>query len=192
MKLKLKEIATISLGVSFRSGVKASTTGDVRLIQMKDLDAHNVQLKRAIYIEYTKLKAHQLVTVDDIIFRSRGQVTTAALLTQKAEKTILAAPLLRIRINRSYAVPKYILWWINQPYSQNYLSKRAEGTHIKMVNKQELEHLEVELPPIERQQGIVKFFNLALQEQALLHDIRVKRSRYTQEILVQMASSSSR
>ena len=191
MILKLKDIATVSSGVTFRSRIEASKDGNVRVIQMKDLGDDNfVHLDESIHIDLTKPKPNQLAKLGDIIFRSRGQTNTAALLNKDAESTIVAAPLFRVRPNTKNVVPEFLLWWINQPSSQAYLASRSKGTMVKMVSKQGLEDLEVTLPSLEQQKKVAEFFSLSMREQQLLEEIKNRKAIYTQGILMQMASES--
>lgn len=155
---------------------------------MKDLGDDNfVHLNESIHIDYAKPKPNHLPKIGDIIFRSRGQTNTAALLNEDAENTIIAAPLFRVRPDIKKVVPEFLLWWINQPSSQAYLASRSKGTMVKMVSKQDLEDLEVTLPSLERQRKIADFFSLSMQEQQLLEEIKNRKAMYTQGILMQMA-----
>ena len=191
MKLKLKNIAIISSGVTFRSRIEASPNGTVRVIQMKDLgDDNSVRLEGNTRLEHLKPKPNHFAKPGDIIFRSRGQTNTAALLREGAENTIVAAPLFRVRPDTKKVVAEFLLWWINQPSSQAYLSSRAKGTMVKMISKQELEDLEVSLPSLEQQKKIAEFFSLAMREQHLLEEIKNRKAIYAQGILMQMASGS--
>jgi restriction endonuclease S subunit len=191
MILKLKDIATVSSGVTFRSRIEASKDGGVRVIQMKDLGDDNfVHLGESIHIDHTQPKPNQLAKRGDIIFRSRGQTNTAALLNEDAESTIVAAPLFRVRADVKKVVPEFLLWWINQPSSQIYLASRSKGTMVKMVSKQGLEDLEVNLPSLEQQKKVAEFFSLSMREQQLLEEIKNRKAIYTQGILMQMASES--
>ena len=191
MILKLKDIATVSSGVTFRSRIEASRDGDVRVIQMKDLGDDNfVHLSESIHIDRAKLRPNQLARSGDIIFRSRGQTNTAALLNEDAENTIVAAPLFRVRPDIQKVVPEFLLWWINQLSSQAYLASRSKGTMVQMVSKQGLEDLEVNLPSLEKQVKIADFFSLSMREQQLLEEIKNRKAIHTQGILMQMASES--
>ena len=149
-----------------------------------------VHLDEAVRIDLTKLKQHQRAKAGDIIFRSRGHHNTAALLQEDANNTIVAAPLFRVRPNAPKVIPEFLLWWINQPSSQSYLNSQAKGSLVKMISKQCLENLDVHLPSLERQREIAAFFSLSMREQHLLEAIRKCRMRYTQGILMHMASES--
>jgi len=191
MELRLKEIAEISSGVTFRSRIETSFNGGVRVIQMKDLGDDNfVHIKGCIQIKHSVIKPDQIVKIGDLIFRSRGQTNTVALLNEEVTDTILAAPLLRLRPNKFKVLPEYLLWWINQPSSQYYLISRSEGSTVKMVGKSGLEDMMVSLPPMEKQIKIAKFFYLSQQEQKLLEKLKYHKAILTQGILMPMASES--
>lgn len=156
---------------------------------MKDLGQDNlVHLDRTLRVDYAKPKPSQLVRIGDIIFRSRGQTNTAAMLNQEAKDTIVAAPLFCVRPNTKKVLPAFLLWWINQPISQNYFRSRAEGTMVNMLSKQDLEDLEIILPPLEQQSKIAEFFSLSTKEQLLLEEIKARKALYARGILMQMLS----
>lgn len=187
---KLKDIAQISSGVTFRARIDVATGCGVRVIQMKDLgDDNRVHLSKAIQIDHPKPKDYQLARRGDLIFRSRGQKSTAALLQEDVKKTIVAAPLLRVRPDLERVVPEFLCWWINQPSSQAYFASRSEGTSLKMVSQASLAGLSVTLPPVQQQQKIAEFFRLAICEQALLSNIQNRKAAYTHGILMQIASN---
>ncbi len=191
MILRLKNIATVSSGITFRSRIEPSQSAAIRIIQMKDLGEDNtVHLDRAIKVDLKKPKKGQFAKIGDIIFRSRGQKNTAALLREEVKDAIVAAPLLRVRPNSKKIVSEYLLWWINHPTSQAYLSMRAEGTMVKMVSKQDLQDLAVTLPPLHQQRKIAAFFDLATQEQHLLEKIKKQKARYAQGILMELVAKS--
>lgn len=191
MILKLKDVAAISSGVTFRSRVKPSKSGGIRVIQMKNLGDDNVvHLSESIHIDYIKPRPNQLAKMGDIIFRSRGQTNTAALLNENVESAIVAAPLFRIRPDIDKVIPEFLLWWINQSSSQAYLASRSKGTLVKMVSKQSLEDLEVYLPSLELQKKVARFFSFSIREQQLLQEIKNQKAIYTQGILMQMVLAS--
>ena len=189
MLAKLKDLATISSGATFRARIEASQAGSVRLIQMKDLGADNlVHLASCIRIEHPKPKPSQLAERGDIIFRSRGQAHTAALLNQAAASAIVAAPLFRIRADQARIQPEFLLWWLNQASAQAYFASRARGTMVQMISKQVLEELAVPLPALKQQARIANLFRLATREQQILENIKQSRALYTQGILMEMTS----
>lgn len=191
--MRLRNIATVSSGVSFRDRVVASPSGNMSVIQMKDIGRDNrVRFERVTRMDHSMPRSHprQLARPGDLVFRSRGRTNMAALLTEEAQGMAVAMPLFRIRPNRNKVAPEYLLWWMNQPSSQRYFASQSEGTFVKMINKQSLENLEVKLPPLAVQHKIAALFDLAEQEQRLLEAIKQRKKLQAHGILMRMASES--
>ena len=189
MNLKIKQLATVQMGYSFRSRLEASRGGKVAVIQMKDLLQDNtVGCKKLVKIEMETVKEHHLAQKGDLVFRSRGQITTAAILLEDPGRAVVAAPLLRIRITKPDKIlPEYLKWYISQRDAQIFLASRAKGTVQKMIGKQSIEDLEVYLPTLEQQRNIVDLANLSARERAILSTLAKKRDQYISTVLMQLA-----
>lgn len=189
MKSTLKRLAFIQMGYSFRSRLESSDGGDVSVIQMKDLLADNtVSCKDLVRIEMDSVKEHHLVRKGDLIFRSRGQLTTTAIVLEDPGKAVVAAPLLRIRVSMLEKVlPDYLNWYISQSDAQFFLTSRAGGTAQKMIGKETIEEMEIPLPPLEKQKYIIELAALMAKEKELLQTIAEKRGQYITAILTQVA-----
>lgn len=187
--LRLKDIASISSGVTFRSRTRPSGSGSLRVIQMKDLGADGtVHPETAMRIDHPGPRGDHLLKSGDIIFRSRGRTNTAALLREEPGNTILAAPLFRVRPDCRRVLPEFLLWWMNQRSSQSYMSSRSKGTMLKMVSKPSLENLEVKLPSLERQKTITEYVRLSIKERNILDTIKHYRGILAHRNLTTMLS----
>ena len=189
MKITLKKLATVQMGYSFRSRLEAYEDGGVAVIQMKDLlDNNTVDCDCLTRINMEAMKDHHLAQRGDLIFRSRGSLTTAAILLEDPGKAVVAAPLLRIRVTRPDKIlPEYLNWYISQRDAQRYFTSRQEGTSVNMVNRKQLEDMEVALPSLEKQKNIVELATLIAREQTLLHTLADKREQYISTVLMQFA-----
>ena len=188
MKIELKNIASIQSGYSFRTRLESMETGAVAVIQMKDLtSANQVCCDELVKVDMETPKKHHLVRPGDLIFRSRGLTSSSALLVDDAGDTVLAAPLLRIRVTSELVLPEYLNWYISQLPAQSYLASCAEGTALKMISKQSLENLEVFVPSIARQRLVVEMASLAAEEQRILKSLAEKRNQYISSTLLQLA-----
>ncbi len=185
----LKDIATIQTGYTFRSRPEASEGGEVAVIQMKDLlEDNTVSCDDLLRVDMRVVKDHHLVKEGDLIFRSRGSLSTSAILLNNPGKAVVAAPLLKIVVNNHNKIlPEYLNWFISQKDAQSFLTSRAGGTIQKMISKQALEELEVVFPNIEQQKSIVKLAILSAQEKELLHTLADKREQYISTVLIQFA-----
>ena len=187
MIARIKDIAEVSTGVTFRSQIESSESGKTRVIQMKDLGEEIVvNSQNLVRIELKKIKASQIVQKFDVLFRSRGNVNTAVLVQEDLQDAVvLSAPLIKVRPDLRRVAPEFLVWWINQLSSQRYFASSSRGTLVKMVSKQVLENLEVTLPALGQQKKIAEYYKLSKQEQSILSAQKNLKLQYTQGILMQ-------
>lgn len=188
MRVQLKNIAVVQMGYSFRARMEQMEAGEIAVIQMKDLtDQNRVDCDGLMRIDMEKLGDHHLVQPGDLVFRSRGMVTTSAILTEDPGTAVVSAPLLRIRANNKAVLPEYLNWFINQRPAQAFLASHAKGTVQQMISKSALESLEVFVPSINRQKAIAELTALGESEQNLMKKLAEKRRQYLSTMLMQLA-----
>ncbi len=189
MQAFLKEIAQLSMGTNFRPHHEAAGSDGLFVVQMKDLDNTSVKIENLDRLDLKPPRNVTFLKPGDIIFRSRGRTTTAVIVPRNIGKAILSAPLFLIRVkDPSYVLPKYLCWYINQTPSQRFLYQRTEGSALKMINLRHLEDLEIPLPALSVQSKIEKIDAMLMKEIALLEEIKQKREKYVEKILMRAAS----
>lgn len=188
MIAKLKDVTSVNMGYSFRSRLETSKAGNVSVIQMKDLTSENrVDCSTLARIDLENLKEIHFVKTGDLIFRSRGQVATSAILEENPGAAIVAAPLLRIRVTDERLRPEYLNWYISQPPAQIFFASHAKGTAQTMISKESLENLEIVIPPMATQVAITQLAALSEREQYLMKKISEKRDQHFAATLLQLA-----
>ena len=184
----LGQVATVQMGFPFRSRVEPDPAGSVAVVQMKDVDEDNfLHAEGAVRVRLPEPKPHHLIKAGDLIFRSRGQTNSAALVATDIGTAVLAAPMLLIR--PVTVLPAYLLWYINLPATQAFLAAQSEGTSVRMISKAALEALELPVPDRRRQQLIIEMAELALSEQRLLLMIAEARRRLVDGLLKRYAEN---
>ena len=191
--MSLKDLVTVQTGYSFRSRLDTSERGNVAVIQMKDLrDDNTVDCQSLVKVDLDGMKEHHFVQKGDLVFRSRGLVTTSAVLLDDPGRAVVAAPLLRIRINDyDRVLPEYLNWYIGQREVQLFLDSRAKGTFQKMIGKEAIEDIEVFLPVLEKQKCIIELAKLSGHEQTLLYELAEKRDQYISTVLMRSAKGEA-
>ena len=187
--MKLRHIAQIHMGYTFRGSLKNSTRGNTAIIQMRDATQEGVaqpdQFARAQLDHFTE---HYLLGPGDLIFRSRGLVSTTALITQPLARTICIAPLMFIRITRpDLILPAYLQWFINLTSTQEQISTYARGTVVRMIPAESMQGLNVELPTLEGQQKILAAIELNQQILVVQAKLAKNCKNYTEQALLQFA-----
>ena len=188
----LKDIARVQMGLSFRSRIEPEADGAVAVIQMRDLTEDNkLSQRKLIAVKMDSLNGRHLVKCNDLIFRSRGQTTTAAIVDTEIGPAIVAAPLLRIRVTSKHVLPEYLCWFVNQPSAQAFLHSRATGTAMTVIGKAALDALQVPLPALETQERIVALAYLSNQEQRLMRELAAKKEKLVRGIQMRWATGVS-
>ena len=180
------------MGLAFRSRIEPEADGTVAVIQMRDLTEDNkLSHRNLITIKMANLSDRHLVKRKDLIFRSRGQTTTAAIIDTEIGPTIIAAPLLRIRVTSKHVLPEYLCWFVNQSSAQAFLHSRATGTAMTLIGKSALDDLQVPLPPLETQKHIVALADLSNKEQKLMRALAAKKEKLVNGIQMRWATEVS-
>ena len=188
----LKDIARVQMGLAFRSRIEPEADGTVAVIQMRDLTEDNkLSHRNLITTKMNDLSDRHLVKRKDLIFRSRGQTTTAAIIDTKIGPAVVAAPLLRIRVTSKHVLPEYLCWFINQSSAQAFLHSRATGTAMTVIGKAALDDLQVPLPPLETQKRIVALADLSNKEQKLMRELAAKKEKLVNGIQMRWATEVS-
>ena len=191
MLCRLKDIALVQMGISFRSRIEPETDGNVAVIQMRDLTEDNkLGHCNLIIAKMNGLNDRHLVKRKDLIFRSRGKTTTATIINTEIGSVVVAAPLLRVRVTNKHVLPEYLCWFVNQSSAQAFLHSRATGTAMTVIGKSALDDLEIPLPSLETQERIVALADLSDEEQRLMRDLAEQKEKLVKGIQMRLATES--
>jgi restriction endonuclease S subunit len=186
LRVKLKEIAKLDVGLAFRSAPKTALNGNISVIQMKDLGGDNiVNFDNLIKINQDNPKEQYLAKKDNLIVRSRGLNNKVSIIDQDCDNIIVSAPLFILRIISTDILPEYLFFYLNQKSSQDYLAKCAKGSVVKMIGREDIENLPIKIPSLDQQKAIGRIANMINREKVILDQIKQKRELYVGSILKQ-------
>ena len=182
----LKEIADIRTGYSFRTKLEPDSEGNALVVQLKELSEKNtIDISTAVRINMPDISENYLLQKGDLVFRSRGMDTTAAIMDITSNNIILSAPFQRIRLRDAMAImPQYLLWYINSKEAQSYFSINKTGTSVSMISTAVLADLPVAIPALEIQKKIVDISILSEKEIELQEELIRKKRILTETILL--------
>jgi len=139
-------------------------------------------LQNDTFISAQKIDRKYLTQKGDIIVRLRAP--NFALYIEKDDENLLIHSLLAvIRVKSDKINPKYLAYYINSRFAQKDLKQNVKGTTISMLKTADLENLKVVLPPLQEQNKLVKFLELADKERELLNSIIQEKEKLSQSIL---------
>ena len=182
----LKEIADIRTGYSFRAKLEPDSEGNALVVQLKELSEKNkIDVSTAVRINMPDISENYLLKKGDLVFRSRGMDSTAAIMDIDSDNIILSAPFQRIRLRDTMAImPQYLLWYINSKEAQVYFSTNKTGTSVSMISTAVLADLPVVIPVLKIQKRIVEISILSEKEIELQEELIRKKRLLTESVLL--------
>ncbi len=178
--LKLSELAEVRSGYTFRGALEHDPSGDVRVLQIKDLRQNAaIEPDKLIAITWDARTAAPLLQPGDITVIARGDSNKGAL--YKGEQRVVAtSQFFIVSAKRPNVLPEYLCWMINLPQSQRSLER--SGSSIQAISKGALQDMLIPLPPLATQQKLIDLQQLWDEEDQLIARLQTNREQMLQGI----------
>lgn len=180
----ISDIAQIQSGILFKEGIKSSFEGNVRIIQLKDIDAKGNLNTSDLQQSDVAVWEAKCVRQGDVIFKAKTNHPVAAVIKEDLKNTIVTAHYFILRIKGSDVLPGYLAWYLNQKPAQMYFDKHAGGSRIQVINMQTLGNLSIAIPSLEVQKKIVSLYDLHQREEALIDLLKEKKRLFMENQLL--------
>lgn len=185
---RIGDLANIQAGYQFRERVEPDPSGNVGVLQIKDIpDRRRLTPETIDRIVFDKPYSTYLVTRGDVLFLSRGHKQFAVAIEHDLRDTIASGYFYILRIGPARIRPAYLAWYFNQQTMQDQFKQLAKGTHMPFVSQAEFRELEIPIPPRAVQDQIVALAALADREQAILTELAAKRAQIVQTLSLSAA-----
>ncbi len=153
---KLKNIAHISMGYSFRQKIEHQDDGNLWVITAKDIkDKFYLYSQDLLKINHT-LKNQQLIKKGDVLLSSRGKFKAATLMVE--QKMIAASSVYVFKVDKQIILSEFLVIWLNSNLGQVQINKNTTGATVKTITKGELENIKIRVPSLEKQQLLVDLY----------------------------------
>ncbi|RLA38801.1 MAG: restriction endonuclease subunit S [Gammaproteobacteria bacterium] len=166
----LSTLASIRSGFPFRERIKHVNTGDVRVLQIRDLRLNPVLKATNLPLITSPKGRAKFLEPGDIVIPARGEHYHAVNFTL-SEPTLASSQLLTLRVTSDTVLPGYLCWALNQPKTQHTLRNESRGTNMPLLTRQSLSMVKVPVPPLATQQKIIDLQQLWEQEQQLTQQL---------------------
>lgn len=131
--------------------------GGVPVVMPKDLvDGHisKDSIARVSMSHVDRLSRHK-IEVGDILYSRRGDVGRCAFATEVEQGWLCGTGCLRVTIDQSKAIPKFIFYQLQKAETIGWVEKHAVGSTMLNLNTSILGSVPIELPSMAEQQMIV-------------------------------------
>lgn len=178
MDVRLADVAQIRTGFSFRGKIDDDPTGEVAVLQTKDVDASgHLTPDVRIHIKDGPAYAGHFLEPGDVVVQSRGNAFPAGQV--EAPFHGIAAIGLHVVRPSPKLLPAYLAWVLNHPTMQATLSGVARGSRISFLSKASLADLRIPLPLLEVQRRITRVATLQQEVDRLAGELQHLRNQYT-------------
>lgn len=193
---RLSSIAEIRMGATLRGrdATRPDPNGAFRFVRIGDISQDGTfRTDNFLRIEPNDPVNEELwLRRGDVLFPNRGTRTTAVAFSLDQPMTIVGPQFFIVRTNDYRVLPEYVAWFLRSPEAAAHFESRRKGTYVKIIQRSDLEELEIALPPRAVQEQIVKMSALALTERELAERLLDLKWRYANEQLVRIARTSGK
>lgn len=185
----LVDICDIQTGFTARGRLEPAAHGGVLVLQLRDILPHGrISEQSLIRVQAEGVSERYFAHRGNVVFRSRGEHSTAAVLEGSIDEPVLATlPLIILRPNLSLLSGAYLAWAINQEPAQRHFQESAQGTDLRMVPRSAIERLKIAVPSFETQQRILQVDALAERERELAEQLTLRNYELIHRVLVERA-----
>lgn len=180
----LQDLAFVSAGYPLRGAVDALPTGDVAVIQMRNVDPDSgIDWAQARRVTLPSKRETSFLSPGEIIFTTRGARNLALALDVIPGKAVCSPHFFVIRVkNPVRLTPEFLAWQMNQLPAQQHFQREATGSHILNIRREAIENLPLAIPSLARQQAITALAKAASAERAALTKLINNRNQQLETI----------
>lgn len=161
MHRKLQNIASISSGYTFRGPVENELSGDIKVVQAKDLvtnrDLNAVENLSCVHS--SNIRSPYFLQHNDVLIVSRGSgagTYRSSLFISSNKNVIASSSVIIIRLADVTVLPKYVSLYLNSDEGQKSLLKIVTGgSYIQSILVKNLSELIVPIPSLHIQKAVI-------------------------------------
>lgn len=191
-QVKLGEVATVQLGITFRGADAArhDPNGTHQLIRIGDISEDGeIRAAEPNRVRIDEASAGRVELRDgDVVLAARGTRMTAAVF-DGSFPAVVGSQFCIIRPDPDRLLPAYLRWFLNLPSIQENLLSRARGSYVRSLPSGALADLDIRVPAIGRQRAMVKIHELRLREKQLMSQLAERRALLIDRTLFQSLES---
>lgn len=180
---KLRDIATVRSGYTFRGAIEPVPDGDVRILQIKDLELDWQEDYEALpAISWEQRVEPPFLRQGEIVVAARGNRNVAAV--YRSDIPVVATSqflIVTLRTEENGIVPEYLCWVLNHPVTQKMFNR--SGTNIQLITKAALLDVEIPVPSVHIQRQLIELQRVWQEEDKIINKLQNNRHQLELGIL---------
>lgn len=180
---QLGQIAGIRSGHTLRGAITPDPEGDVRLLQIKDLDQDWQFNDKALpTVVWEQRIAPPFLEQGEIVVAARGNRNLAVV--YRGQVPVVATSqflVVSLRRQERGIAPEYLCWLLNHPMIQQWFHR--SGTNIQLITKSALLDVAIPVPPLETQLQLIELQRIWQKEDEIINRLQENRRQLELGIL---------
>lgn len=173
MKKRLVDIVEAQFGAN----VSGKLVGDYPCIQGRDFGSGGGYLGlEPMYIDESELRNTRFLRKGDVLFSTKGKLF-ATVWEDQMQKTVATSTFLILNVKDPSVLPEYLALYLNSSKAKKYYDLHIKTATVNHIGKKQLELLEIEIPPMDKQNILVQLHKLLLEEKKLTIDLLNKKEK---------------
>ena len=146
--MKLREVCSIQSGLTVKSGLFPDLENGTKVIRLQDVGTTGaIKVDTLRKVRLPVVSERYYLNAGDVVFRSRGNWTTAGYLPDDLTEAVVAVlPVVVLRPDRSIISPRFLAWELNKKRTQDHFRRIAHSSSVPLIPRTEIENLEVDIP----------------------------------------------
>ena len=187
----LKDLARVRFGVTIRGGNSGVGRLEHQLRLTDFTDSREIRLGplNLVSTDTFDFEQHRLRR-GDIVLCNRETRFVANIVTDDLD-AFAGSQMVVISLNNpAQLLPRYFLWWLNQPDTAKLVASKASGAYNRVVPTSAIRELMVPLPHMELQNRIVLIEGLILEERKTMQELGERRAQLASLVLKKALQSA--
>lgn len=186
--LNLEDIADVETGYPFRGKLEDDPSGDIRVIQAKDIRADMTFDPERLTRIRSKAKSRfgkKLVNQGDVIYMTRTAHPYAAYIPMQLPDTVVQNSFATLRLRSPGDVlPEFLAMLLNQSLMRSRITACIRGATVPYVQLGDLKKLKLPLPSLDRQKALVGLETAMRHEESLNRQLEQARKEQLDALIL--------
>lgn len=173
MKKNLIDIVEAQFGAN----VSGKLVGDYPCVQGRDFGSGGEYLGlEPLYIDESELRYTRFLKRGDVLFSTKGKLF-ATVWEDQMQKTVATGTFLILNVKDSAVLPEYLALYLNSSKAKKYYDLHTKTATVSHIGKKQMELLQIEIPPMEKQNLLVQLHKLLITEKKITNDLLNKKEK---------------
>ncbi len=173
MKMQLGNITDSQFGAN----ISGKTVGDYPCVQGRDFGIGGEYLGlEPLYIDEQEMRYTRFLRKGDVLFSTKGKLF-AAVWQDQIQNAVATGTFLILNVKNPSVMPEYLALFLNSAKAKKYYDLHIKMATVSHIGKKQLEQLEIEIPPIEKQNLLVEVHKLLLEEKKITNQLLTKKEK---------------